>query len=77
MKFWVKFDSEFNLKVEISDGKNLVKFGGRTLPARKARKISGRISGQFRENFGANFGNFVSNFAIFLFRKLRSAEGRC
>ena len=50
MKFLVKFDLEFDLKFEISDGKNLVKFLGRTfLPARKARKISGRISGQISE----------------------------
>ena len=47
MKFLVRFDLEFDLKFEISDGKNLVKFLGRTfLPARKARNISGRISGR-------------------------------
>ena len=51
MKFLVKIDLEFDLKFEISDGKNLVKFLGRTiLPARKARRISGRISGQISEN---------------------------
>ena len=61
MKLLVKFDLEFDLKFEISDGKNLVKFGRRTfLPARKAREISDRISGQnfgarFRENFGTSF----------------------
>ena len=50
MKFLVKFELEFDLKFEISDGKNLVKFLGRTfLPARKARKISGRISGQISD----------------------------
>ena len=50
MKFLVKFDLEFNLQFEISDGKNLVKFLGRTfLHARKARNISGRISGQISE----------------------------
>ena len=50
MKILVKFDLEFDLKFEIFDGKNLVKFLGRTfLPARKARKISGRISGQISE----------------------------
>ena len=49
-KFLAKFDLEFDLKFEISDKKNLVKFGGRTfLPARKAREISGRISGQISE----------------------------
>ena len=79
MKFLVNFDLEFDLKFEISDGKNLVKFGGMTfLPAREARKISGQFSGaNFRANFGENFGNFVSNFAtffFFFFRKLRSAE---
>ena len=37
----VKFYLEFDLKFEISDGKNLMKLWGRTfLRARKARKIS-------------------------------------
>ena len=59
---------EFDLKFETSDGKNLVKFWGRTFrPARQARKISG---GDFRSK------HFVSNSRLF-FRKLRSAEGRC
>ena len=50
MTFLVKFDLEFDLKLEISDGKSLVQFLGRTfLPARKARKISGRISGRISE----------------------------
>ena len=50
MKFLVKFGLEFDLKFEISDGKNLVKFLGRTfLPAKKAQEISGRISGQISE----------------------------
>ena len=50
MIFLVKFDLEFDLIFEISDGKNLVKFVGRTfLPARKAREISGRVSGQISE----------------------------
>ena len=50
MKFLVKFGLEFDLKFRISDGKYLVKFGGRTsLPARKAKNISGRISGQISE----------------------------
>ena len=45
VKFLVKFDLEFGLKFEIADGKNLVKFWRRTfLPARKARKNSGRIT---------------------------------
>ena len=72
MKFLVKFDLEFDLKFEISDGKNLVKFGGRTfLPARKAREISETISGQIPEQISGRvsetsfqisrffFGNFV------------------
>ena len=47
VQFLVKFDLEFDLEFEISDGKILVKFGGRTfLPAGKAREVSGRISGQ-------------------------------
>ena len=50
MKFLVKIDMEFDLTFEISDGKNLVKFLGRTfLPARKARKVSGRTSKQISE----------------------------
>ena len=50
MKLLVEFDLEFNLKFEISDGKTLVKFLGRTcLPARKARIISGQISEQILE----------------------------
>ena len=68
MKYLVKFDLEFDLKFEISDGKHLVKFLGRTfLPG---------STGNFGE-FRGNFGNFVSNFATFFVRKLRSSEGRC
>ena len=67
MKLLVKFDLEFDLNFEISDGKNQVNFGGRTF-LRKAREVSERISGQISdENFGENFG---TNFATF-FRKLR------
>ena len=52
MKFLVKFDLEF----EISDGKNLVKFWGRTFPpARKAQKMSGQISGQISEKISEKF----------------------
>ena len=52
VKLLVKFDLEFDLKFEISDGKNLVKFGGKTfLPARKARKIRGEFQGKFRSKF--------------------------
>ena len=58
---WLKFDLEFDLKFEISDGKNLVKFLGRTfLPARKARKISGRISGQISEQSSEKFSEKIS-----------------
>ena len=64
MKCLVKFDLEFDLKFEISDGKNLVKFGGRTfLPARKACTIN--FGATFGANFGENFGNIVSNFTTF------------
>ena len=50
VKFLVKSDLEVDLKLEISDGKKLVKFGGRTfLPAWKAQEISGLISGQILE----------------------------
>ena len=72
MKLLVEFDLELDLKFEISDGKNLVKFGGRTLlPGRKAREISGRISGRTSEQLSEKnsetsfhisrlfFGNFV------------------
>ena len=46
----VKFDLEFDLKLEISDGKKLAKFWGRTfVPAKKARKFRGRISGRIPE----------------------------
>ena len=63
VKVLVKFDLEFDLKFEISDGKNLVKFGGWTfLPARKARKILGRISGRVSEQISEKF------------RKLRRAK---
>ena len=56
VKFLVRFDLEFDLKFEISDGNNLVKFWGRTfLPARKARKISGRISGQISDQISEKF----------------------
>ena len=76
-----EFDLEFDLKFEISDGKKLVKFGGRTfLPAKKAREISERISGQISEQISGQIsGQFLeTSFQISrLFRKLRSAEGQC
>ena len=73
MKCLVKFDLEFDLKFEISDGRNLVKFERRTfLPARKAREISERISEQISGKISGKilessfqisrlffFGNFV------------------
>ena len=50
MKFLLTFDLEFDLKSEISDGKNLMKFWGRTFrPARKAQKIRGEVRGKFSE----------------------------
>ena len=50
VKFLVKFDLELNLKFKIFDGKNLVKFWGRTfLPAKEAQKFSGRFSGRISE----------------------------
>ena len=55
MKFLVNIDSEFDLTFENSDGKNLVKFLGRTfLPARKERKNSGRISENISEQISEN-----------------------
>ena len=48
----VTFLVKFDLKFEISDVKNLVKFGGKTFrPARKAPKCSGRILGRISANF--------------------------
>ena len=65
MKFLVTFDLEFDLKFEISDGKNLVKFWGRTvLPSRKA-DFGENFGANFGANFGEIFGNFVSDFATF------------
>ena len=56
MNILVKFDFDFELKFEISEGKHLVKFLGRPfLPARKAREISERISGQISEQISGNF----------------------
>ena len=62
---------KFHLKFEIADGEKSSEVWGETfLPARKARKISGRISEQISEKIsGTSFQ--VSR----LFRKLRSAEG--
>ena len=58
----MKFDLKFDLKFEISDGKHLVKFWGRTfyLPGKHEK-----FGANFGANFGADFGNFVSNFATF------------
>ena len=62
MKFLLTFDLEFDLKFEISDGKNLVNFMGRTfyLPGKHEK-----FRGKFRTKFRRNFGNFVSNFPTF------------
>ena len=68
---------EFDLKFEISDEKNLVKFGGRIfLPARKAQKNSERILVQISEQISGKFRKLRFKFRDF-FRKPRSAEGRC
>ena len=80
MKIFVKFDSKFDLKFEISDGKNLVKFGGDSrktfLPARKAREnLRENFRANFGANFGENFGNFVSNFATFFFGNFVQQKG--
>ena len=68
MKCLVKFDFYFDLKFEISDGKNVVKFGGRTfLPAGKAQEISGRFSGQISEQISGKFlATLFQVFATFL-----------
>ena len=61
MKCLVKFDLEFDLKFESSDGKNLVKFLGRTFPpAREAQKHSGRISGQISEKISEKISFQIS-----------------
>ena len=60
MQFLVKFDLEIDLKFEISDGKNLVKFGGRTF-------LLPREHGKFRREFR---GKFRSKFRGYI-RKLR------
>ena len=73
VKCLVKFDLDFDLKLEISDGKNLVKFGRTTfLSARKAREISGQ---NLWGNFGESFGNFVSNLATFFANFIQQKGG--
>ena len=73
MKFLVKFDLELDLKFEISDGKNQVKFLGRTfyLPG-KHEKFRGEFRGKFRSRFRRKFRKLRFKFRDF-FRKLRSA----
>ena len=63
MKFLVKFDLEFDLKFEHSDGKNLVKFWGEDFST--CQESTNIFGANFGANFGPNFGNFVSNFATF------------
>ena len=56
VKLLVKFDLEFDLKLEIFDGKNLGLFD---LPGKHEN-----FGANFGANFGENFVNFVSYFAI-------------
>ena len=66
MKFLVKFNLEFDLECEISDGKNRVKYGGGLSTCQGSTKIfRANFGANFRANFKQNFGNFVSNFATF------------
>ena len=61
MKVLVEFYLAFDLKFEISDGKNLVKLWGRTfLPAREAREMSERISGHISEQLSGNISETSS-----------------
>ena len=67
VNFLVKLDLEFDLKFEVSDGKNLAKFWGRTfLPARKFR-------GKFRREFRGKFRKLRFKFRDF-FRKLQKQK---
>ena len=56
---FVNFDLEFDLKFEISDGKNMVIFGGGG-----DFSTCHESAKHFGANFGANFGNFA-NFVTF------------
>ena len=59
-------DVEFDLKFEISDGKNLVKLGENFSTCRESTgKFGENFGANFAANFSENFGNFVSNFATF------------
>ena len=61
------------MKIDMHDGKNLVKFGGKTfLPAEKNLNFSGQTLGQTSEKFS----KLCFKFCVVL-RKLRSAERRC
>ena len=76
MKCLVTFDLEFDLKFEISDGKNQVKFLGRTfLPARKAREISERISGQISEQISEKISETSSHISRIFFGKFVQQKG--
>ena len=65
MKYLVKFALEFDLKFEISDGKDLVKFRGRTFYQRAAKGGTQKGVGHFFL-FRSPFGNlFVTFFDVF------------
>ena len=63
---------KLDLKFEISDGKNLVKSGGRSFSPANTCKQSIR---RFGANFGGNFGEY-SEISFQISWKLRSAEVR-
>ena len=51
------------MRFEISDGKSLVKFAGKTfLPTTRAQEISGRIRRKFWRNIASNFTSFYGIF---------------
>ena len=54
VKLLVTFDLEFNLKFEISAGKNLVKFWGEDFST--CQQSTGNFGANFGADFGANFG---------------------
>ena len=65
MKFLVKFDVEFDLKLGISDGKNLMKFvrGLFYLPG-KHRTFQGEFRGRFRGKYRRSFRKFCFKFRV-------------
>ena len=74
----MKFNLEFDLKFEISDGKNLVKFGGGLfyLPG-KHGKFRGEFRGKFSEKISeTSFQNFATFFRNFVRQKGGAKELR-